>query len=119
MRALGKSIAFAVPLLFLIPSIAGSRDNGGRERGKEFAYEAGFDDGYREGYRHGNFDRHARARFDYHSREYDRAGGFYAREFGHEGHYKKGYRDGYRRGYKDGYRKLPFPRYEGRHLFRR
>ncbi len=112
MRTPGRSVAFAFFMMFLIPAAATSFDRDYRERSKEAAYRAGFNDGYRDGLHRGEFDSRAHLRSNYHSWEYDRAGGRYERAFGHDsGRYRKGYKEGYRQGYRDGYRRIGFPRY--------
>jgi flagellar biosynthesis/type III secretory pathway protein FliH len=110
MRILGRSTACAILLLLSIPSLAKAFDRDYRERSKEAAYRAGYDDGYRAGLRHGEYDYRTRSGYHYHSREYDRADGYYEPQYRDRGHYKKGYRDGYREGYRDGYERRGFPR---------
>jgi hypothetical protein len=116
MRTLAKSMAFAVLLFLLVPTLAKALDRDYRDRGREAAYHAGFEDGYRSGLQHGEFDFRAHQRFGYRGRDNFRGDrfDFWSR---HRGDYSKGYREGYRKGYRDGYERHSFPHRSGRPFY--
>ncbi len=103
MKAAGKLIILTTVLLLVLPTVSFPQSRYRREDGKAFAYRAGYDDGYRDGHRQGISDRWYYRRFNYRTREYNRADMHYRPEFRYKGDYKKGYKDGFRIGYERAY----------------
>ena len=106
MRVSKRIMAWTFVLLAATPPLALSQSRFRPYDPKVIAYRAGYSDGYRDGMRQGSFDFREHRRYNYRTREFDRADRYIQRDFRYRGDYRRGYKEGYRAGYDNSYYRI-------------
>ncbi len=103
MRITRSFAVWTLVLLSATPPLALAQSRFRPDDGKAMAYRAGYSDGYRDGMRQGSFDFREHRRYNYRTREFNRADRYVQRGFRYRGDYRRGYKEGYRAGYDSSY----------------